>query len=97
MRWMEKYYPSGDKFDALHAAAYVEGQLMVEILKRCGSDVTRKNVMAQAANLRNVPVDMLRPGITASTSPENYNLFRKLQMLTFDGKYLVPSGPPIGE
>jgi branched-chain amino acid transport system substrate-binding protein len=96
-RWMDKYYPAGDKFDALHVAAYVEGQLMVEMLKRCGRDVTRQKVMAQAASLKDVQVAMLRPGIKASTSPDNYNLFRKLQMLTFDGKDLVPSGPPIGE
>jgi ABC-type branched-subunit amino acid transport system substrate-binding protein len=96
-RWMDKYYPAGDKFDALNAAAYVEGQLMVEMLKRCGKDLSRKNVMAQAANLRDIKAAMLRPGITASTAPDNYNLFRKLQMLTFDGRHLVPSGPPIGE
>jgi branched-chain amino acid transport system substrate-binding protein len=95
MRWMEKYYPGGDKFDALHVAAYVEGQLMVEILKRCGADVTRKCVMAQAASLKDARVAMLRPGIAAGTTPENYNLFNKLQMLTFDGKHLVPTGPPI--
>ena len=95
MRWMEKYYPGGDKFDALHVAAYVEGQLMVEMLKRCGADVTRKCVMAQAASLKDVRVAMLRPGIAAGTTPENYNLFNKLQMLTFDGKHLVPTGPPI--
>jgi branched-chain amino acid transport system substrate-binding protein len=95
MRWMEKYYPGGDKFDALHVAAYVEGQLMVEMLKRCGTDVTRKCVMAQAASLKDVKVAMLRPGIAAGTTPENYNLFNKLQMLTFDGQHLVPAGPPI--
>jgi hypothetical protein len=94
-RWMDKYYPAGDKFDALHVAAYVEGQLMVEILKRCGADVTRKCVMAQAASLKDVRVAMLRPGITVGTAPDNYNLFNKLQMLTFDGKHLVPTGPPI--
>ena len=96
-RWMDKYYPAGDKFDALHVAAYVEGQLMVEILKRAGADLTRKNVMAQAANIKDAKIAMLRPGITASTTPDNYNLFRKLQMLTFDGKNLLTSGPPIGE
>jgi len=75
--------------------AYVEGQLMVEILKRCGTDLTRKNVMTQAASLKDVKVAMLRPGITVGTTPENYNLFKKLQMLTFDGKHLVPTGAPI--
>jgi branched-chain amino acid transport system substrate-binding protein len=93
--WMDRYYPAGDKFDALHVAAYVEGQLMVEILKRCGADLTRKNLMAQAAGLKDVRVAMLRPGITVGTTPDNYNLFKKLQMLTFDGKHLVPTGPPI--
>ena len=96
-RWMDKYYPAGDKFDALHVAAYVEGQLMVEILKRAGADLTRKNVMTQAANIKDARIAMLRPGITASTAPDNYNLFRKLQMLTFDGRNLMTSGPPIGE
>jgi branched-chain amino acid transport system substrate-binding protein len=95
MAWMEKYYPAGDKFDALHVAAYVEGQLMVEMLKRCGADVTRKCVMTQAANLKDVRVAMLRPGISVGTTPDNYNLFKKLQMLTFDGKHLVATGPPI--
>jgi branched-chain amino acid transport system substrate-binding protein len=93
--WMDKYYPAGDKFDALHVAAYVEGQLMVEMLKRCGADVTRKCVMDRAASLKDQRVAMLRPGITIGTTPENYNLFKKLQMLTFDGKHLVPTGPPI--
>ena len=95
LRWMDKYYPAGDKFDALHVAAYVEGQLMVEILKRCGNDLTRKNAMTHAASLPQMKVAMLRPGITISTTPTNYNLFKKLQMLTFDGKNLVPSGAPI--
>jgi ABC-type branched-subunit amino acid transport system substrate-binding protein len=94
-RWMDKYYPAGDKFDGLHVAAYVEGQLMTEILRSCGSAVTRKCVMDRAANLKDVRVAMLRPGITVGTTPENYNLFKKLQMLTFDGKHLVPTGPPI--
>jgi ABC-type branched-subunit amino acid transport system substrate-binding protein len=94
-RWMDKYYPAGDKFDGLHVAAYVEGQLMVEMLRRCGADVTRKCVMDRATNLKDLRVGMLRPGITVGTTPENYNLFKKLQMLTFDGKHLVPTGAPI--
>ena len=48
--------------------------------------------MDPAANLKDLRVGMLHPGITVSTTPENYNLFRKLQMLTIDGKHLVPTG-----
>ena len=51
--------------------------------------------MAQATNLKDLQVSMLRPGITVGTTPDNYNLYKKLQMLTFDGKHLVPTGPPI--
>jgi len=93
--WMEKYLPAGDKDDTLPVAAYVEGQLMVEMLKRCGAGVTRKCVMDQAAHLKDLRVAMLRPGVTVGTTPDNYNLFKKLQMLTFDGQRMVPTGPPI--
>jgi hypothetical protein len=51
--------------------------------------------MDKAANLENLKVAMVRPGITVGTRPGNYNLFKKLQMLTFDGKRLIPTGPPI--
>lgn len=93
--WIEKYLPAGDKDDTLPVAAYVEGQLMVEMLKRCGASVTRKCVMDQAAHLKDVRVAMLRPGVTVGTTPDNYNLFKKLQMLTFDGQRMVPTGAPI--
>lgn len=93
--WIEKYLPADDKADTLPVAAYVEGQLMVEMLKRCGADVTRKCVMDQAAHLKDVRVAMLRPGVTVGTTPDNYNLFKKLQMLTFDGQRMVPTGAPI--
>ncbi|HET6196508.1 MAG TPA: ABC transporter substrate-binding protein, partial [Acetobacteraceae bacterium] len=94
--WMTRYYPAGDKQDGLNITAFYEGQLMVEVLKRCGRDgVTRQCVMDKAANLSDLKVSMLRPGITVGTRPDNYNLFKKLQMLTFDGKRLIPTGEPI--
>jgi len=95
LAWMAKYYPAGDKLDGLNVTAYLEGSLMVEVLKRCGARVSRQCVMDNAANLKDVHVPMLRPGITAGTSPDNYNLFKKLQLLTFDGKRLVPTGAPV--
>jgi len=95
VRFMDKYYPGGDKLDGLNVTAYYEGQLMIEVLKRCGPDLSRKNVMMYATNLKGLRVAMLRPGITVGTSPDNYNLFKTLQMLTFDGTHLIPAGPPI--
>jgi len=90
--WMDQYYPSGDKFDGLNAAAYVEGQLVVDVLKRCGDLLTRANVMKQAASFYQFKAAMLRPGITVTTSPEDYDMFKTLQMLAFDGKHLTPVG-----
>jgi len=94
--WMEKYYPSGDKFDGLNGAAYVEGQLAVDVLKRCGDLLTRENVMKQAASFKDFKAAMVRHGITISTSPSDYNMFKTLQMLEFDGAHLTPVGVPIG-
>ncbi len=88
--WMDQYYPSGDKFDGLNAAAYVTGQLVIDLLKRCGDLLTRANVMKQAASFHDLRVAMLQPGITVNTSPDDYNMFKTLQMLMFDGTHLTP-------
>jgi branched-chain amino acid transport system substrate-binding protein len=95
--WMEKYYPAGDKLDGLNGAAYFEGQLVVDVLKRCGDLLTRENVMKQATSFRQFKAAMLQPGITVNTSPVDYNMFRKLQLSVFDGKYLTPFGAPISD
>jgi branched-chain amino acid transport system substrate-binding protein len=94
--WMDKYYPAGDKLDVLNAAAYVEGQLVVDVLRRCGDRLTRANVMKQATSFREFKALMLQTGITVNTSPDDYNMFRNLQLMTFDGKFLTPLGAPIG-
>jgi hypothetical protein len=51
-------YPAGDEFDGLHVAAYVEGQLMVEMLRRCGADVTRKYMVQVSLNRGAMPHEM---------------------------------------
>jgi len=94
--WMEKFYPAGDRFDGLNAAAFVTGQLVTDVLKRCGDLLTRENVMKQAASFHDFKAAMLQPGITANTSPDDYNMFKKLQLLVFDGRHLSPLGTPIG-
>ncbi len=95
--WMEKYYPTGDKLDGLNAAAFVDGQLLVDVLMKCGNLLTRENVMEQAANFHRFKAAMVQPGITVNTNPKDYNMFSKLQLMVFDGKYLAPLGEPIGD
>lgn len=97
VEFMDKYYPEGDKFDGLNVAAFVEGQLVVEVLRRCGDKLTRENVMKVAANLKNVKAAMLMRGVTVNTSPTDYNMFRVVQMTTFNGKYMMPIGGLLGD
>ena len=65
---MDKYYPEGDKASSFTAYGYTVAQSLVEVLKQCGDDLTRANVMKQAASLKSLSHPMLLPGITINTS-----------------------------
>jgi ABC-type branched-subunit amino acid transport system substrate-binding protein len=84
--FMAKYYPDGDQANANTAYAYVESQAMVQVLKQCGDELTRANVMKQAANLRNFTSDMLLPGIVVNTSPDDYFPIEQMQLMRFNGE-----------
>jgi branched-chain amino acid transport system substrate-binding protein len=84
--FMKKYYPDGDPKDSFNAAGFLQGHLLVQVLKQCGNDLTRENVMRQAANLKNVELPMLLPGIKINTSPTDFFPFEQLQLGKFDGK-----------
>lgn len=88
--WMKRYYPSGDVNEGLNLAAYYAGELFVDVIKRCGDELTRENVMKQASHFDNIAVPLLWPGVRINSSPTNYNLYRQLQLVQFDGKYLKP-------
>jgi hypothetical protein len=61
----------------------------VQVLKQCGDDLTRENVMRQAANLKDVELPMLLPGIKLNTSPTDYTPIKQMQLRRFDGKTWV--------
>jgi ABC-type branched-subunit amino acid transport system substrate-binding protein len=84
--FMEKYYAAGDKKEGLNVAAYVEGEIMSELLKRCGTDLTRENLLKQASNFSGATIPMISKGVVLQTEPDNYNLFRQPQLIRFDGK-----------
>jgi len=84
--FMDKYYPDGDKANANNAYAYVESQALVQVLKQCGDDLTRENVMKQAANLKNFTSEMLLPGISINTSPDDYFPIEQMQLMKFNGQ-----------
>ena len=59
---------------------------MVQVLKQCGDDLSRENIMKQAANIKDLQLPMLLPGIKINTSPTNYSPIRQMQLATFNGE-----------
>ncbi len=90
---MDKYYPDGDKTDNQTVYGYSIAATTVQVLKQCGDDLTRENVMKQAANLHNFELPMLLPGIVINTSPTDFEPIKQAQMRRFDGERYVPFGP----
>ena len=84
--FMDKYYPAGDKSDAGNVVGPSFCQTLVQVLKQCGDDLSRENVMKQAANLKNFTVPMLLPGIAINTSPTDFAPIKQIQMARFDGQ-----------
>jgi branched-chain amino acid transport system substrate-binding protein len=67
-------------------------QAMVQILKQCGDDLSRENVMKQAANLKDLELPLFLPGIKANTSPTHYSPLTQEQLIKLDGKTWVLFG-----
>jgi len=91
--FMAKYYPDGDKDSNFNTYGYSTAQLLVHVLKQCGDDLTRENVMKQAASLKNVQLDLSLPGIVANTSATDYRVNKQLQMMKFNGERWELFGP----
>jgi branched-chain amino acid transport system substrate-binding protein len=93
--FMDKYYPEGDKTDAGNVVGPCFAQTFVQVLKQCDDDLTRENIMKQAANLHDFRVPMLLPGITINTSPTDFAPIKQIQMGRFDGERWRLFGPLI--
>ncbi len=85
--FMDKYFPEGDKTSTFSVYGYLTAQTMVQVLKQCGDELTRENVMKQAANLKNVELGLLLPGIKINTSPTDYFPVEQMQMSRFNGDH----------
>ena len=94
--FMAKYYPGGDVTDTSNVVGYGLAQTMVQVLKQCGDNLTRENVMKQAANLKNYRTEVLLPGIHINTSPTDYAPIKAMQLVRFDGTKYVAMGKVIG-
>ena len=93
--FMKKYYPEGSLLDGFNTGGYAMAKTLVHVLKRCGDDLTRENVMRQAASLNNFDTGMMRPGITLSTTATDYAPVEAMQLSRFDGAHWVRFGEVI--
>ena len=93
--FMAKYYPDGDKDSSFNTYGYGTAQLLVHVLQQCGDNLTRENVMKQAASLKDVTGDIALPGIKANTSATDYRVNKQLQMMKFNGERWELFGPII--
>ena len=84
--FLDKYYPEADRKDASVVYAYNVAQTLVQVLKQCGNDLTRENVMKQAASLKNVELGLLLPGIKINTSAKDFAPLEQMQLMRFKGE-----------
>ena len=84
--WMKKYYPEGALDDQFNAYGYNVAILVTHVLKQCGNDLSRENIMKQAASLKNVDLPLLLPGIKVNTSPTDFAPIEQEQLAKFDGE-----------
>lgn len=84
--FMAKYMPDADLTDWAYVAAYGMSLTLMRVLKQCGGDFSRENVMKQAANLHDLELPVLLPGMRINTSPTNYHPIRQMQLARWNGK-----------
>jgi branched-chain amino acid transport system substrate-binding protein len=94
--WFKKYMPGADIRDIFNVAGYLVAQGVVQVLRQCGDDLTRENVIRQTANLQELQLPMMLPGIRWNTSPSDYFLIESGQLARFDGKEWVLFGKVFG-
>ena len=85
LAWMKKYNTSGNVSDIFTVYGYSAAQTMVAVLKQCGDNLTRENVMKQAASIHDLKLPMLLPGIAVSTSADDFAPIKQMQLMKFDG------------
>jgi ABC-type branched-subunit amino acid transport system substrate-binding protein len=86
LTFLEKDFPEGNKLDGSVIVGYGVAQTLVQVLKQCGDNLTRENVMKQAANLKDFRTEVLLPGVMINTSPTDFAPISQLQLQRFKGE-----------
>lgn len=90
--FMRQYYPEGDVTDLYNVYAYATAQTLIQVLKQCGDDLTRENLLRQAESLKELALPILIPGIRVNTGPQDHSPIEQMQLQRFDGKQWVLFG-----
>jgi branched-chain amino acid transport system substrate-binding protein len=96
LAFMRKYNPDGNLADSFNVYGYSVAQTLVQLVKQCGDDLSRENIMKQAAHL-DLDLPMLLPGIRVHTSPADFYPIQRMRLARFEGKQWVLFGDVIGE
>ncbi|MEO6780256.1 MAG: ABC transporter substrate-binding protein [Bradyrhizobium sp.] len=92
LTFLEKDFPEGNKLDASVVVGFGVTQTLIQVLKQCGDNLTRENIMKQAANLKDFRTDVLLPGIKINTSATDFAPISQLQLMKFTGERWVLFG-----
>lgn len=95
LAFIARHYPGADITNGSNTLGYITAQVMVHVLRQSGEDLTRANVMRQVANIKDLEIDMLMPGIKVSTSPDSFAPLKQIQLRRFVGERWQPFGPII--
>jgi branched-chain amino acid transport system substrate-binding protein len=95
--FMKKYYPEGNQADVFNVYGYSVAQTIAQVLRQCGDNLTRENVMRQAANMKGFRVETLLPGISISTSSDDFAPIQAVQLERFNGKQWELFGDVLGK
>ena len=95
LAFMDKYYPDGDKDDSYAIFGYAAAETLVQVLTQCGDDLSRENIMRQAASLRNYRSGIVLPGIAMNTGPADFHPIKQMRLVQFDGNTWQPIGDVI--
>src|SRR5882757_4447699 len=95
LAFMDKYYPDGDKEDAYAMFGYAAAETLFQVLIQCGNDLSRENIMRQAASLKNYRSPIILPGIAINTGPMDFRPIKQMRLVQFDGTAWQPIGDVI--
>jgi hypothetical protein len=95
--FMKKYYPDGSLIDPSNIYGYTVASTLHQVLKQAGDNLTRENIMKQAASMKGYSLDTMLPGITINTSSDDFAPIESVQLQKFNGNDWERFGKVIGK